>query len=100
MLFQLLRRFNQNYRTVLLALGLIGCGVFVLKWNGANWRQGVVNSDGRGYYYFLPALIQGDSDYQLTRKQEEKAIGKPSQLYILPTENGRSVNKCYPGVAL
>lgn len=100
MLLSLLRRFSQNYRTVLLALGLIGCGVFVLKWNGVNWRQGVVNSDGRGYYYFLPALIQGDADYQLTRKQEEKAIGKPSQLYILPTENGRSVNKCYPGVAL
>ncbi|MNK12784.1 hypothetical protein D3C87_308600 [compost metagenome] len=100
MLLQLLRRFNQHYRTVLLALGLIGCGVFVLKWNGASWRQGVVNSDGRGYYYFLPALIQGEADYQLTRKQEEKAIGKPSQPYILPTENGRWVNKCYPGVAL
>lgn len=100
MLLSLLRRFKENFRTVLLALGLIGCGVFVLKWNDANWRQGVVNSDGRGYYYFLPALIQGDPDYQLTQKQEEKAIGKPSQSYILPTENGRWVNKCYPGVAL
>lgn len=100
MLLSLFRRFQQNYQPVILALALIGCGIFVLKWNGVNWRQGVVNSDGRGYYYFLPALIQGDPDYQLTRKQEEKAIGKPSQLYILPTENGRSVNKCYPGVAL
>ncbi len=96
----MVQHFKQYYRTILLAFGFILIGVLVLKWNGKQWRNEVINSDGKGYYYFLPALFQGEKDYKKTLKQEEEVMGKPPQNYILKTEEGKFVNKCYPGVAL
>lgn len=84
----------------LIALLLFVLGVLVLKLHDADWRRGVVNSDGRGYYYFLPAIASGDFTYENILQQEEEVIGKSHQPYILNTESGRKINKCYPGVAL
>lgn len=78
----------------------LGFGIFALKWNGVSWRQGVINSDGRGYYYFLPAMESSDFSYAGIQELETKHIGKSSQPYLLNTENGRKINKCYPGVAI
>lgn len=91
---------RSHVRIALLALVFLLTGIAVLKGHGKNWRNEVINSDGKGYYYFLPALVQGENDYQKTLKQEEQVMGKPPQNYILKTEEGKFVNKCYPGVAL
>lgn len=89
-----------HVRSVLLAPVFLLLGILVLKGQGKQWRNEVINSDGKGYYYFLPALFQGEKDYRKTLQQEEEVMGKPSQQYILKTEEGKFVNKCYPGVAL
>ncbi len=82
----MVQHFKQYYRTILLAFGFILIGVLVLKWQGKQWRNEVINSDGKGYYYFLPAIFQGEKDYRKTLKQEEEVMGKPPQNYILKTE--------------
>lgn len=84
-------------------LGAVMCllGIIVLRFNGPNWKKSIINSDGRGYYYFLPAISTGDKTYTATLKSEEQIVGNSApQLYILRSEEGKHVNKCYPGVAL
>ncbi len=90
-------------RTPGFGLGVVMCllGFLILWYNGPNWKKSIINSDGRGYYYFLPALSAGDKTYQSTLLAEKKIVGESAtQLYILKTEEGKSVNKCYPGVAI
>lgn len=91
---------NRNRIAVLIALLFVCLGSLKLKFSEEQWQRGVVNSDGRGYYYFLPALSTWNFDYGSVLEQEEKAIGKSHQPYILRTAENRQVNKCYPGVAL
>ncbi|WP_343747063.1 hypothetical protein [Fluviicola sp.] len=91
---------RSHVRILLLASIFLLAGVLVLKSHGKHWRNEVINSDGKGYYYFLPALFQGENDYRKTLQQEEQVMGKPPQNYILKTEEGKHVNKCYPGVAI
>lgn len=91
---------RKNRISVVLALVFICLGFFKIKHDNENWQRGVVNSDGRGYYYFLPAIAAWNFDYTEIQEQEIQAIGKPHQPYILKTEKGRQFNKCYPGVAI
>lgn len=84
-------------------LGIAMCllGLFILRLNGPNWKKSIINSDGRGYYYFLPALSTGDKTYESALESEKQIVGSSaSQLYILQTEEGKHINKCYPGVAI
>jgi len=76
--------------------------LYIVKSNGEEWKTKVVHSDGRGYYYFLPAtLIYHDNTYVTTLAAERKMYGfDQAQPYILKTENGSYINKCYPGVAI
>lgn len=84
-------------------LGAVMCllGLIVLNFNGPNWKKSIINSDGRGYYYFLPAISSGDNTYESTLEAEKQIVGNSApQLYILKTDSGKRINKCYPGVAL
>ncbi|WP_148235421.1 hypothetical protein [Fluviicola taffensis] len=72
-----------------------------MSFHGPHWRNSIINSDGRGYYYFLPAVSTSDNTFEKTLQSEQKIVGKDApQLYILKTEEGLAVNKCYPGVAI
>lgn len=91
------------FRNPIFWLGAVMCllGLIVLNFNGPNWKKSIINSDGRGYYYFLPAISSGDKTYEATLEAEKQIVGNSApQLYILKTDSGKHINKCYPGVAL
>lgn len=91
------------FRNPIFWLGVAMCllGFLILRFNGPNWKKSIINSDGRGYYYFLPALSTADKTYQTTLESEKQIVGNSApQLYILKTEEGKYTNKCYPGVAI
>ena len=91
------------FRSPIFWLGVAMCllGLVILRFNGPNWKKSIINSDGRGYYYFLPALSTADKTYQSTLESEKQIVGSSApQLYILKTEEGKYTNKCYPGVAI
>lgn len=84
---------------VLLTLLLLTFGV---QRNDPHSNLKIINSDGRGYYAYLPAtFIQKDFSFQKTYKAEQEASGVDlKQLYILTNDEGKTFNKYYPGVAL
>ncbi|MCX6305881.1 MAG: hypothetical protein NT040_13030 [Bacteroidetes bacterium] len=69
--------------------------------NGTGWKH-IVNSDGRGYYAYLPSLILcGDPTFRKGVEMESRFLGipdyKPS--YIVNVD-GHPVNKYFSGEAL
>ncbi len=75
---------------------------FLLKHPGRSWER-VINSDGKGYYAYLPAVfIYHDLDYTFVEKYEskyypaDKGAFKEFRIYSV----GGIVNKCFPGVAI
>jgi hypothetical protein len=77
--------------------------IFVFFKHPANSWERVINSDGKGYYAYLPAVfIYHDLDYQFIEYYEDKYY--PSDRLVFKefrvrTEGG-IVNKCFPGLAI
>jgi hypothetical protein len=64
--------------------------------------QKPINGDAKAYYAYLPAIfIYQDSEYNFIDAYEAKYYAKDHRKDFLNTiENGRKVNKTFPGVAL
>lgn len=77
--------------------------IFVFFKHPVNSWERVINSDGKGYYAYLPAVfIYHDLDYKFIEYYEDKYY--PSDRLVfkefrLKTDGG-IVNKCFPGLAL
>jgi len=76
--------------------------ITVFFWGSTNYEYRIVNSDGRGYYAYLPAVfVQHDMSFQETYEAEKKEFQKSfSPFHLIKGENGRTFNKYYPGVAI
>lgn len=96
--------FSNERRTFSLLLLIIAVVSVLLlnseKWKNGNWR-GVIASDGKGYYAYLPALfIYHDFTYSFAKEYENK-YGQPGQgAYYAPINEGQPVNKYFAGVSL
>lgn len=91
-----------NFRNTILLLSiLLGC-VFVYFAISEDKTQGVIHSDGRGYYAYLPAIfIYGDNTYSSSLKAERKESGiELNPLYLHKDQNGDVYNKFFPGVSV
>lgn len=91
-----------NFRNPILSLAiLLGC-VFVYFAISEDKTQGVIHSDGRGYYAYLPAIfIYGDNTYNSSLKAERKESGNElNPLYLHKDMDGDTYNKFFPGVAV
>ncbi len=62
----------------------------------------IIQSDGKGYYAYLPALlIHQEKDFSQTNITERKYFGENYQpSYLNVTENGKVYNKYFPGEAI
>lgn len=71
-------------------------------WGKENYEYGIIYSDGRGYYAFLPAaFIQKDFSFQTTHSEEKRVFNNMvNPHYLIENEKGQTFNKCYPGVAI
>ena len=62
-----------------------------------------INGDAKGYYAYLPALfIYNDPNYTFIDKMEKMYYpedGSQSKAFKNIQKNGRTVNKCFPGLA-
>jgi hypothetical protein len=76
--------------------------VYQFVWSKDHWQTGVLSTDGRGYYSYLPAfIIFQDLTYEKSNQAVEEQFGnKMTHHCILKDENGRTFNKTFPGVAL
>ncbi len=72
------------------------------RWLGDDksaWRR-IVDSDGRGYYAYLPAvLIFHDMKFDFIKEQEDTIYGKGSSEYLY-LQNGNRGNKYFIGVSI
>ncbi len=94
---------NQLVRKPLFLLCLFfGFLFYFIHFRNETTLQSFVSSDAEGYYAYLPALfLNHDPSYEkpMSDKQsfsKEKILFK----YTMKTENGKTTNKCFPGVAL
>jgi len=64
--------------------------------------QKPINGDAKAYYAYLPAIfIYQDAEYKFVDDYEKKYYAKDHRKNFLnTTENGRKVNKTFPGVAI
>ena len=64
--------------------------------------QKPINGDAKAYYAYLPAIfIYQDAEYNFVDDYEQKYYAKDHRKdFLNTTENGRQVNKTFPGVAL
>ncbi len=69
----------------------------------SNWDR-PINSDGKGYYAFLPAVfIYQDLSYSFVDQMESTyydADGSQAKAFKMVQPNGTVVNKCFPGTAI
>jgi hypothetical protein len=77
--------------------------IFIFFKHPANSWERVINSDGKGYYAYLPAIfIYHDLDYKFIEYYEDKYY-PPDKLvfkeFRIETKGG-IVNKCFPGLAI
>ena len=82
----------------LLALCFTGLKSGVLK---ESYTE-IINSDGSGYYAYLPAVfIYKDPSFAKAAESEKKyAPWKNTDLYLYPTVDGRVFNKYFPGLSM
>lgn len=90
------------FKSPLLWLGIILLSLSTNIFYNNGSFNGVIRSDGRGYYAYLPAmLIYNDPSYELSTASEKKYLQKGSnQLYLYKDDNGEILNKYFPGVAI
>jgi len=72
-----------------------------LKWNGESWR-GIIGSDGKGYYAYLPAVfIYDDLNFGFFDQiEKEKYFNGDTYYEYRIGANDRIINKYYCGTAL
>lgn len=71
------------------------------KHPGETWDRSI-NSDGKGYYAYLPALfIYHDLSYKFVESYEAKyyPIDRSAFKEFRMQSNGKTINKCFPGLA-
>ncbi len=76
--------------------------VYQFSWSKSDWQNGVLSTDGRGYYAYLPSIILfQDLSYEKNKLAIEEQLGyEMSHHCILEDENGKRFNKTFPGVSL
>ncbi len=69
---------------------------------GLPWDRSI-NSDGKGYYAYLPALfIYHDLTYKFVESYEEKYYPPDRSVFkeFRSQSDGKIINKCFPGLAI
>lgn len=70
------------------------------RWEGNNW-QTTINSDGRGYYAYLPAIfIDGNFTYHTPIEHEKIAFGAEGAGNYLRDHNGSKANQFFAGISM
>jgi len=72
------------------------------KQPGENWDRSI-NSDGKGYYAYLPAFfIYHDFNYKFVESYERQYYPANRSVFkeFRTKVNGNIINKCFPGLAL
>lgn len=90
------------FRPESLLFALLLLITYNFTWQKDNWQNNILSSDGRGYYAYLPAfLIYQDLTYESNSIAIEEQMGyEMGHHYILENEDGKTFNKCFPGVAI
>ncbi|HWY98006.1 MAG TPA: hypothetical protein VNY36_02870, partial [Bacteroidia bacterium] len=87
---------------VIFIIILIGFGYTAKnRWKGEDgyYWQGTINSDGLGYYAYLPCIfIYHSLDYRISIKEAQKIHAGTWGPFIY--FQNKLINKCFPGVAL
>lgn len=84
---------------------ILGCYILLFlffKHPGETWDRSI-NSDGKGYYAYLPALfIYHDLTYKFVESYEEKYYPPDRSVFkeFRSTSDGKTTNKCFPGLAI
>ncbi len=89
---------KKNFYFILL-VGLIGLLTISLLQKD---EISIIQSDGKGYYAYLPALIlHQEKDFSQTNIAERTYFGENYQpSYLNVTKNGKVYNKYFPGVSI
>jgi hypothetical protein len=69
---------------------------------GVEWDRSI-NSDGKGYYAYLPAIfIYHDLSYKFVESYEAKYYPPDRSVFkeFRIQKNGKTINKCFPGLAI
>jgi hypothetical protein len=85
---------------------LILCGYILLflffKHPGETWDRSI-NSDGKGYYAYLPGIfIYHDLSYKFIESYEAKYYPPDRSVFkeFRIQKDGKTINKCFPGLAI
>jgi len=84
---------------------ILGCYILLFlffKHPGETWDRSI-NSDGKGYYAYLPAFfIYHDLTYKFVESYEEKYYPPDRSVFkeFRSQSDGKTVNKCFPGLAI
>ncbi len=84
---------------------ILGCYILLFiffKHPGDNWDRSI-NSDGKGYYAYLPAFfIYHDLSYKFVEYYEDKYYPPDRSVFkeFRIQSNGKTINKCFPGLAI
>ena len=81
-------------------IALICAYIFVSeKWKGDNWKANI-QSDGAGYYAYLPAIfIHHDLQFNFQNSIQKKYYNNDGGAFYCNEINGKKVNKYFGGVA-
>ena len=90
----------------ILTIGSVLIALAVTLWlrtvydDGRQWKL-AITADGRGYYGYLPAVfIHHDLKWRWLRSEETRIVSaEESGNFVVPSQNGGTVNKCFAGVA-
>lgn len=92
------------YRFIVGIITLVLTLIIVNQWKFDNNWDRPINSDGKGYYAYLPAIfIYQDLSYSFVDEMEVKYYsedGSQAKAFRMKQPNGTIVNKCFPGVAI
>ncbi len=84
---------------------ILGCYILLFlffKHPGETWDRSI-NSDGKGYYAYLPAFfIYHDLTYKFVESYEEKYYPPDRSVFkeFRSQADGKTTNKCFPGLAI
>jgi hypothetical protein len=100
----IIQNFRNNGLIIIGIISLLFCFYYVdsyrwKDWNGEGYKQ-VINSDGRGYYAYLPALfIHGNLDWNFLYHGKSKEIIENQHDFIKDYKD-KKINKYFIGVSL